>query len=377
MLDHAVPQVDSDAWSYAAFQEIRLLQSLGCKVTFLPRNLAWMDRHTRALEKIGVECLYAPFVMNVEDYLRANAADFDLFLITGFRIAREVTSVIRRNAPSAKIILNVADLHFMREFREAAAGSPDHSFEDAQDIRKTELRTIESADLTLAFSDAEASVIQSHLMNGAKVCKAPWVVDVNEAPTPAFAETKDILFLRDFVDDPNGSAVKFFARSVMPRLREKLPDVKFKVVGGHRQDDAPDLESDGVDMLGSVRDLGGSLASTRVHVAPLLVGGGIAGRVIEGMAQAVPSVLSAAAVEGTGLSGGTDCLVARTVDEWVEQVVRLYTDEELWTSVRDTAQRSLRDRFSFAVGQEMMRDALAMVEVFPPTEGLHYKRTRP
>ena len=377
MLDHAFPHVDSDAGSYAAFQEIRLLQSLGAKITFIPRNLAWMDRHTAALENIGVECLYAPFVMDIENYIREHAADYDVFYITRFRIADEFVSLIRRYAPAAKIILNLADLHFLREMREAAAGSANYSFERAHDTRDAELRTIGSVDLTLTYTDVESTVIQSHVMGTAKVAKVPWVVEVNENPRPKFSETKDILFLGGFAHDPNREAVKFFARSVMPRVREILPDVRFRIAGSRPPADVLALESDSVEIVGFVRDLDALFASTRVYVAPLLAGAGIKGKVIEGMAQGMAMVVSAVAAEGTGLATGFDCFVAKTINEWVEGVVKLYTDEALWTSVGDAAKEGARRRFSFGTGQDMMRDVLGMVEIFAPATGLYYKRARP
>ena len=88
-VDQHVPFVDNDAGSYAAFQEIRLFQSQGAKVTFLPRNLAWMDRHTLALQRIGVECLYAPFVMDFTGYIQKHAADYDVVYITRYKVGEQ------------------------------------------------------------------------------------------------------------------------------------------------------------------------------------------------------------------------------------------------------------------------------------------------
>ena len=127
-IDHQFPFVDLDAGSYAAFQEIRLLQRLGAKVTFLPRNIAWMDRHTTALQRIGVECLYAPFVRSFPEYLRAHAAEYDLVVVCRYSIAEEVLPIVRQASPDTRIAFNLADLHFLREFREAAAKTPGYSF---------------------------------------------------------------------------------------------------------------------------------------------------------------------------------------------------------------------------------------------------------
>ena len=54
-IDNAVPRPDRDAGSYAALQEMRLVQSLGYKVTFIPLNLAYLGHYQDELNKLGIE----------------------------------------------------------------------------------------------------------------------------------------------------------------------------------------------------------------------------------------------------------------------------------------------------------------------------------
>ena len=60
-IDYEIPQIDRDAGSYAAIQEIRMFQALGAKVTFLPLNIAYLGRHTEYLQRLGVEVIYSAF----------------------------------------------------------------------------------------------------------------------------------------------------------------------------------------------------------------------------------------------------------------------------------------------------------------------------
>ena len=377
MVDYQFPQVDSDAGSYAAFQEIRLLQSMGGKVTFLPRNLAWMDRHTAALEAVGVECLYTPFVQDIFSFIKDRTRDYDLVYITRFRIAEELVASIRQAAPAAKIILNLADLHFLRELREAMAGSEVYTIDKAKETREAELKTIESVDLTLSYTDVEIAVIESHLGNSAKVAKLPWIAPVNEGPRAVYGNTKDILFLGGFAHHPNRGAVKFFVHSVLPRLRQRLPDIRFRIAGTGIPQDIADLQSDAVEILGFVPDLSEVLSTTRVFVAPLLAGAGIKGKVAEALTHGVPSVLSPIAAEGIGLSSGHDCFIANTVEDWVDRTASLYSDEQLWNRMSEAAKATARIRFSFSAGQDLMRSALAQVDIFGSNQGLVYKHPRP
>src|SRR3972149_1053139 len=53
-------------------------------------------------------------------------AEFDLIYIPRYAVARAVIDDAREHSPRAKIVLNVADLHFLRELRAALpARQPD------------------------------------------------------------------------------------------------------------------------------------------------------------------------------------------------------------------------------------------------------------
>ncbi len=376
-VDYQVPLVDRDAGSYAAFQEIRLLQGLGGKVTFLSRNLAWLDRHTLALERIGVECLYAPYVRDFGEYISGHAALYDLVYVCRYQLAREVISLVRSNS-STKIAFNLADLHFLREIREAASGNPKYSAEKAAETRNVELEQAAAADLTLSYSDVEIAVLQSHLGGAVKSAKLPWVVDVPAQPLSTFADTDGALFLGSFGHPPNVSAMQFFVEQVMPKLREKFPEFKLRIAGGQLVDEIRRLESPSVEVVGYVGDLDKVFRMSRIFVAPLLAGAGIKGKVLEAAARGVPSVLSRIAAEGTGFVAGSDCLIADNADSWVTAITRLNTDEALWSKLSAQSQEAARSRFSFAVGLEAMAEALASINITGRRgSNLVYNRARP
>jgi O-antigen biosynthesis protein len=375
-LDQRAPQLDTDAGSYAAFQEIRLLQACGAKVTFMPRNLAWLDRHTLALERIGVECLYAPHVMDFVEYVREHAAEFDVIYLNRYRLAELVLPLIRSAAPQTKVVLNLADLHFLRELREAEAGTPGYSFKTARETRAAELAVIRAADLTLSYTDVELAVIQSHIDGEARTGKLPWVVDTPGRTRTAFEETRDLLFVGGFGHPPNLQAVRFFASEVTPLLREGLPEVALEVVGSQPPPDLIRMSGPNLRVVGQLPDLQPAFDRARIFVAPLLAGAGMKGKVLEAMAQGAAMVLSPVAAEGTGLVDGTDCLIADKPQAWAEAVTRLYTDADLWRRLGDAAQHAARSRFSFDAGVRRMQDLLMKIDVFG-APGLVYKHARP
>ncbi len=70
VIDHEFPRVGQDAGSYAAVQEMRLLIALGAKVTFVPHNFRHVGAPVEALQKLGIECVHAPFDTSVEVFLQ-------------------------------------------------------------------------------------------------------------------------------------------------------------------------------------------------------------------------------------------------------------------------------------------------------------------
>lgn len=375
-IDQRFPSVNADAGSYAAFQEIRLLQSMGAKVTCLPRNLAWMDGQTTALQRAGVECLYAPFVLNFVEYIEQHAAEYDVVYVDRFRIAEQVVETVRRAAPKTKIVFNLVDLHFLRELREAAVGTPGYSFSGAEDTRVAELAMIRACDLTLTYSEIEQAVIESHIGALGKIARVPWVVEPSVAPRRAFAATRDFLFLGGFGHPPNIQAVSFFATQILPAVRQRLPEVRFRIIGNSPTPEVLALASESVLVDGFVADLDEAFAEARVFVVPLLAGAGIKGKVLEAMARGASMVISPVAAEATKLSHGNSCLIASRTEEWVASVCRLYEDEALWEMLGNNALQVARDEFSFERGGAMMRDALDAIDIYGAA-GLTYRHTRP
>jgi GT2 family glycosyltransferase/glycosyltransferase involved in cell wall biosynthesis len=363
VIDHETPQPDKDAGSYAARQEMRLLQALGFKVTFLPNNLAYLGNYTEALQRDGIECLYAPFSASIQDVIEQRGREFDIVYITRYSIANLCVDLIRKMAPQAKIIFNNADLHFLREIRAALAAKSQERLRNALDTREIELSVMRGVDVTLSYTDVEAAVILSHNLDSTKVARCPWVIDVDES-VPAFASRTGLAFLGNFGHPPNAEAVRYFISDIMPELRREVPGLVLKIYGSNMSAELRELEADDVLFEGYVADVAEVYHTCRIFVAPLLSGAGIKGKVIGALASGTPTMMSPIAGEGVGVSNGLEALIAHTVAEWVEGVKAIYVDETRWTQMSEASRRFARRNFSFENGLGKMREALALAGVY-------------
>ncbi len=171
---------------------------------------------------MGVETIHLPFATGPESFLRARGTEFDLIYVTRYGVAERVTDAIKQYAPQARLVVNVADLHFLRNIRDALAAGDSAKMAVALAVRDAELRALGRADLILTYSHVEQAVITSHITHGPKTGIVPWVVDTVPLKG-SFASRRDVAFMGGYRHYPNVGAVKFFATEVMPLLRERLP----------------------------------------------------------------------------------------------------------------------------------------------------------
>lgn len=365
VLDAETPMPDKNAGSYAAIQEMRMLQALGFKCTFIPANMAWMGRYTEELQRMGVECLYAPFAPSIGDVIERRGGEFDLIYITRYYVAKDYVDLIRQFAPKAKIVLQNADLHFLRELRAGLEAKNPEAIARAVQTREAELDVMRRVDLVLSYTDVEKAVILSHNLESSKVAKCPWVSEV-ATNVPGFESRADIAFLGGYNHHPNAEAVEWFAAHVMPLLRKACPGVRFRVYGSNvpaRLLELAEREKDIV-VEGWVADVADVYKTCRVFVAPLQSGAGIKGKVVGALAAGVPCVLSPIAAEGIPLGDGVDACITAKPEGWVAAIARLLEDELAWNAMSRQALRLAASQYGFEKGLAQMQEALQHAELF-------------
>lgn len=109
---------------------------------------------------------------------------------------------------------------------------------------------------------------------------------------------------------PNIDAVDFFAKEVLPAVRQSVADATFWIVGSNPARAVLDLASlPGVTVTGRVPDVRPYLAHAAAVVAPLRIARGIQNKVLEAMAMAKTVVATPQAAEGIEGVPGRDYLV--------------------------------------------------------------------
>lgn len=366
VVDHYVPRFDEDAGSVRMFAILVQLRRLGYAVTFLPDNRIASEPYTSVLQGAGIEVLYGDFDLGL--YLSDIAAGLDLVLLSRVEVAWKYTPMLRERAPLAKLLFDTVDLHFLREGRRAVVENDPTVTRRAEIYQGLELGLARAADATLVASPFESDLL-SQVMPDRPVFVVPTIHE-SVPEGPGFSHRLGLLFVGGFVHHPNGDAVVWFVREVMPRLTRILPQVTLQIVGSHPTAEVLALADDNVEVLGWVPDLRPLYEQARVSVAPLRYGAGIKGKISEALSHGIPVVTTNVGAEGLGLRHDRDILIADDAESFALEVARLYTDRALWQALAVAGRARVAEQYSPEVVREEIRrmfGELGLAEVPPVT----------
>jgi len=346
-VDEVVPTPDRDAGSNAAFAHLRLLQSLGYAVTFVPSSdPGHRGRYTEALQRLGIACLHAPHVLSVEQALRRMPAPPELVYLHRGPVAARYAALVRERFPDAHLVYGVADLHFLRLQREAeTTGDPARATEAARS-EAAELYAARLADSIIVHSPAEAALL-ADLVPGARVHVVPWTVPVVGPAMPVAARI-GVGFVGGYGHRPNVDAALQLVREVMPATWAAMPDLPCLLIGADMPREVAVLAGPRVEVVGHAPDLAPVLARLRCTAAPLRYGAGVKGKVLTSFAHGLPCVMSPVAAEGLDLPEPLRWLVAETADAAAERIAALHRDDALAASLSEVGLDWMRERFGEA-----------------------------
>lgn len=300
MIDHYVPQFDKDAGSRSMYQYLKLFVSQGYNVKFLGDNFYQHEPYTTILQQMGIEVLYGVWYRDHwQEWIEQNANDFDYIFLSRPHITVKYVDFVREKT-HAKLVYYGHDLHFLREQKKYESTGDPKALEDSIKFKKMESSIFEKVDTVYYLNEEELENVKE-IDPSANVRRS--VINIFEdVPSVDYVPKKrrDILFVGGFGHDPNVDAIIWAAREIMPKIWEKDPDIKLRVVGSNATKKVLDLASDRIILEGFVSDekLKEIYTSCKVVLVPLRYGGGIKGKVVEAMRYGIPLITTETGAEG-------------------------------------------------------------------------------
>jgi len=185
------------------------------------------------------------------------------------------------------------------------------------------------AALCSVVSERDAEVLR-WVCPRAKQVVIPNGVDSDYFKPLGFAEDfPSLIFEGNMSFSPTVDGVIYFCREILPLIQEKVPQIKFYIVGKDPLQEVRALASDCITVTGYVDDVRPYLDRASVFICPMRKGAGIKNKILQAWAMARPVVATSVALGGLRAIPDGNIIVADDPKSFAQQVVRLLDNPSL------------------------------------------------
>lgn len=320
-----MPEPSRSAGHTRASEIALALRRMGFRTTLACETAAGYEAASERFRADGIEVVAADRGDDLDALL---GRGFDAAIVSFYTLAARAVPVLRAVSPRTRIAVDSVDVHFLRLCRKAELAGDRVGIARAEAVRAQELAVYAAADLVLAVTEDERSLL-SDLLPGARVEVLGNVHRVAES-VPPLPGREGALFVGSFLHDPNPDGVRWLCADVLPLLRAAGNAMRVVVAGAGMPDELARLvTAAGAEARGFLPSVDDELALRRLSIAPLRFGAGLKGKVGESLAAGVPVVATPIAAEGFSVPE-RGMLVAASAEEFARSMVRLSRDDELW-----------------------------------------------
>ena len=237
---------------------------------------------------------------------------------------------------------------------------------DLKELESYEFAMYDNADLLLSLTQEDKEVLVSYkpsLKNKIKVVPHGVDTEFYHPPEKRNPQSKRILYLGNFQHHPNVDAVQNFMKFCWERVRKEVPQAEFWAVGFNPPPELTKYRSEKVVVQQGGEDVRKFYWSSDVFVAPIEMGGGFRGKLLEAMSTGLPVVSTALGIAGINPVIGEEMLVADNYDDFTELTIKLLKDQNFREKIGKNALK-LAHRFDHKMAAKkldnVLRDALSV-----------------
>lgn len=264
----------------------------------------------------------ASFSLKLEEMLRSKF--FDVAQLESLYLTPYIP-VIRKFAPETQVVLRAHNVEHEIWERVADNSNPlkkwylNHITPRLKDYETIRLN---DCDLVVGITERDVAAFRSMgLSQPATV--APIGLDTRDyhPDNSSFKRPLSLSFIGSLDWMPNQEGLLWFLKEVWtPLLAPNFPELSFHIAGRTAPRWLRDLEMERVIFHGEVPWAHEFLNQHSVMVVPLLSGGGMRAKILEGMAVGKVVVSTRLGMEGIDANDGEDCLLADSPEAWLEAI---------------------------------------------------------
>ena len=358
------PEPTSSAAGFRMMQLIETFLDRSYQITFA--SAAAKSPYSAPLKSQGIT--EQAIVLNSDSFdefimdLQPDIVVFDRFMIEeqyGWRVAQQCPTALRI-------------LHFLRQARQTCIKNKDSfSFEELfTDTAKREIASILRCDLSLIISESEMKILTEIFRISPDILYyLPFLENEITATEinawKPFEERKDLLFIGNFIHEPNWHTVQYLKTTIWPILRKMLPKVELHIYGAYPTQKVLQLHNprENFHIKGRADSAQLTMSNYRLLIAPIQFGAGVKGKFIDAMHTGTPSVttsIGAEAMKGNLVWNG---FIEDDPETFCQKTVELYNDEASWKTAQINGIRIINERYEKRKYQADFMTNLSLLKV--------------
>lgn len=280
----------------------------------------------------------------IESMLESN--QYDLIWVSGWDMI--VNMPDRRSVPLLMDMVDDGTLEYKRELRKAR--TPRKLFWALKRYYmnvRFERHYFSNANVCLFVSERDADAFRQ-VCPGANAAVIHNGVDVDFFHSSGAAQEPNTMVFEGNIDfRPNTDGVLFFAKNVLPLIRQRIPDAKFYVVGKNPTPEVVALRSESIVVTGFVDDIRPYVERCSVFVCPLRSGAGIKNKILQAWSLGKAVVATPNSVGGLKYSDGQNIVLCEDAEAFADAVIELLRDPRRAAELGARARQTILSNYSW------------------------------
>lgn len=229
-------------------------------------------------------------------------------------------------------------------------------------LRKYEITESPRFDLNVMVSATDEDELKS-MTHDIKTVVVPNGVDVEYFSVRNENQSNTIIYTGGMNMFANKDAVMHLIDDIWPRIKSRVPDAVFKIIG---QDPPAELleiaaADKDIQVLGYVDDIRPFVAESSVYVVPLRVGGGTRLKVLDALSQGKAIVSTSVGCEGITVTNGENIFIEDDDEAFANRVVELFNDQFLRKRLGLNARLLAEQKYAWESIGQTLNDAYKAV----------------
>jgi glycosyltransferase involved in cell wall biosynthesis len=343
VIDSYLPFFDKESGSNRLFQLLKIFQKIGYHVNFIPHDGKFVAPYYRILTaQLGI-----PVAFNFsgkkqfKSSILALVKNSEMLWISRPNLNLKYQYLVKRY-PAIKWIYDTVDLHYVRFLRQATNENKPRLIKKAAKFKKLELALASAANATIAITEVEKDMLINETIKNVFV-----IPNVHSPKTPkqskTFTERKGIVFIGGYGHPPNVDAAIWLIQEIMPLVIEKIGHIPIYLLGAHPTPAILELASKNVFVPGYLHNVDPYFLNSRLFVAPLRYGAGMKGKIGQSLEFGLPIVSTTIGAEGMNLIHDQNVLIADDTENFANQIIRLYQDQQIWQEIRSQSLKAIHE----------------------------------